>query len=199
MRANSSNPSLVVVVLILVGGCTPPEDETVVLAPAEPSEPRLAPDPEPTLDELLDPVLTVRPGPAQTDDTQPVPTQSGPAQAVINGIRERSIVDREASTVPPGQPIAARTVDRLIYQCTDDITFAVRVTGTRLQVFPPGYSNGFIMLERAAADDGVRYVAHDADFRAKGDLATLHVGRARYVDCVSNPAAAVWQEPRRTR
>jgi hypothetical protein len=30
-----------------------------------------------------------------------------------------------------------------------------------------------------------------------GDLATLQVGRDRYVDCVSNPAAAVWQEPPR--
>ncbi len=188
MRANSSIPSLIVVVLILVGGCRPPEDETVVLAPPEPSEPRPAPDLEPTLDELLEPVQNVRPGVADT--TQPVPTQSGPVQGVINGIRERSPVD---------QPIAARTVDRLIYQCTDDITFAIRVMGTRLQAFPPGYSNGFIVLERAAAEEGVRYVGHDADFRAEGDLATLRVGGARYVDCVSNPAAAVWQEPQRTR
>ena len=194
MRANSSIPSLVVVVLVLVCSCTPAEEGTLVPAPPEPSEPPLPPALEPTLDELLDRVQNVRPGPAQTDITR-----SGPAQGVINGIRERTVVDREGSSVPPGQPIPARTVDRLIYQCTGDISFAVRVTGNRLQVFPPGYSNGFIVLERAAADEGVRYVGHDADFRAKGDLATLHVGRARYIDCVSNPAAAVWQEPLRTR
>jgi hypothetical protein len=35
--------------------------------------------------------------------------------------------------------------------------------------------------------------------RMKDDLATLQVGGDRYVDCVSNPAAAVWQEPPRTR
>ena len=198
MRANSSIPSLIIVVLILICGCTPSEDRTMV-APPEPSEPRPPPGLEPTLDELLEPVRNVRPRSAQTDTTQSGPTQSGPAQAVINGIRERTVVDREASSVRPGQPIPARTVDRLIYQCTGDITFAVRVTGDRLQVFPPGYSNGFIVLERAAADEGVRYVGHDADFRAKGDLATLHVGRTRYIDCVSNPAAAVWQEPLRTR
>jgi hypothetical protein len=74
------------------------------------------------------------------------------------------------------------------------VTFSVRVVGNRLEVFPPKHSNGFIVLARFESDDGVHYAAGDADFRAKDDLATLRVGADRYVDCVSNPAAAVWQD-----
>jgi hypothetical protein len=83
--------------------------------------------------------------------------------------------------VPPPEP------------CTDDVTFAMRVVGSRLEVFPPGHANGFIVLTLASSDDGVHYTAPDADFRAKGDLATLRIARQIYVDCVSSPAAAVWQ------
>ena len=189
MRANSSSPSLVVVVLTFACGCTPAEDQTVVVAPPAPVESPPAPQPvAPTVDDLLDRVQNVQSGPSHGV------SEAGPTQGVINGI-----ADREASGMPENSPIAARTVDRLIYQCSDDITFAVTVRGSRLQVFPPGYSNGFIVLEEVATNDGVRYSGYDADFRAKGDLATLRVGPARYVDCVSNPAAAVWQEPDRSR
>jgi hypothetical protein len=47
----------------------------------------------------------------------------------------------------------------------------------------------------------VRFTAPNADFRAVGDLATLQIGAERYADCVSNPAAAVWDtaQPRATR
>jgi membrane-bound inhibitor of C-type lysozyme len=190
MRANSSSPSLVVVVLTVACGCTPAEDQTVVIAPPAPVESPPAPPPvAPTVDDLLDRVQNVQSGP-----THGVSNAAGPTQGVINGI-----ADREASGVPENSSIAARTIDRLIYQCSDDITFAITVRGSRLQVFPPGYSNGFIVLEEVATDDGVRYSGYDADFRAEGDLATLSVRSARYVDCVSNPAAAVWQEPLRTR
>ena len=64
-----------------------------------------------------------------------------------------------------------------------------------LVLYPPGYPpNGFLTLPQVPSASGVHYRAGDIDFRSKGDLATLEMGRERYVDCVANPAAAVWQE-----
>ena len=90
-------------------------------------------------------------------------------------------------------------VRRLFFQCSDDVTFAVRSAGSRLEVFPPGQSYGYIVLAQQPSDAGLYYNAGGAELRMNDDLATLQIGRDRYVDCVSNPAAAVWQEPARTR
>jgi len=50
----------------------------------------------------------------------------------------------------------------------------------------------YVVLSRVPGETQVHYTAPNADFRAAGDLATLRVGRERYVDCVSNPGAAAW-------
>jgi hypothetical protein len=185
MRANSSLSSLVVVVLTLASGCTPAEDTTAVVAP--PQAPARDPAPaqsQATLDELLNQVENVR---------------SGPSQGVINEIREREtgVPHEESSDSRAATP--SPTVSSLVFQCADDVTFAVRSNGNLLRVFPPGHSNGFIVLTQQPTNDGLYYRARGAELRMKDDLATLQVGRDRYVDCVSNPAAAVWQEPPRTR
>jgi hypothetical protein len=186
MRANSSFSSLVVVVLALVSGCTPPaEDPAVVVAPPEPLAPEPAPPPGPApsqgLDDLLREAEVVR---------------SGPSQEVINEIRERPATDRQASTESSAD-VLAPPVRSLFFQCADDVTFAVRSSGRLLRVFPPGHSNGYIVLTQQPSNDGLHYTADSAELRMKDDLATLELGRDRYVDCISNPAAAVWQEPPR--
>jgi hypothetical protein len=189
MRANSSCSSLVVVVLALVGGCSPAQDPPVVVALPEPPVPAPSPAPAPsqaTLAELLHEVRNV----------QPV-SNAGPAQGVLNEVRESTRVSSQTGPratddfVPPTPP------RRLFFQCDDNVTFAVQTAGSRLEVFPPGHSTGYIALVQVPSDSGVHYTAANADFRMSGDLATLQVGRDRYVDCVSNPAAAVWQEPPR--
>ena len=81
---------------------------------------------------------------------------------------------------------------RLVYQCSDEVTFAVRTAGDRIEVFPPGFTLGYIVLYRQPTDTGVLYTRDHAEFRADGELATLNLADERYVDCVSNPAAAVW-------
>jgi membrane-bound inhibitor of C-type lysozyme len=81
---------------------------------------------------------------------------------------------------------------RLIFQCSDEVTFAVRIIGDRLEVFPPGIANNYIVMSRVPSDSGARYTAPDAEFRGNTDLATLQVDAERYVDCVANPAAAAW-------
>jgi len=89
-------------------------------------------------------------------------------------------------------------MNRLVYQCSDDVTFAVRMAGDRIEVFPPGFTLGYIVLYRQPTDTGVLYTRQYAEFRADGELATLSLGDERYVDCVSNPAAAVWATVPRT-
>lgn len=177
--------------LALLAGCSAPEDPPIAVTPPEPA-------PEASVDELLRRVENVAPGAAQSqaqlNDTRER-TQSGEA---VNELRETTRSDPPIRDVAaPPEPVAARTVSRLIYQCTGEVTFAVRIVGDHLEAYPPGHSNGYVILERVPSDDGVHFAARGASFRAKDDLATLEVGRDRYVDCVSNPAAAVWQTPPR--
>ena len=165
MRANSSLSSLVVVMLAVVGGCTPAEDPPVGLAPPEPTAPDPAPAPtQATVDDLL----------REAQPTSPT-----------------NVASPSVALPPP--------VRRLFFQCSDDVTFAVRSAGSRLEVFPPGQSYGYIVLAQQPSDPGLYSNAGGAELRMHDDLATLQIGRDRYVDCVSNPAAAVWQEPPRTR
>jgi hypothetical protein len=187
MRASRSVSGLIFVALAAVGGCRPAE-ETVVVAPPEPQ----APDPAPP--------RSVEPPPALEPATLTElvsPVQEGPSQQAIDQIRESTRTDRAAAD-SSSAALPARVVDRLVYQCVGDVTFAIRIAGEKLLAFPPGYSNGYIILERVASDDGVHYASRGADFVAKDDLATLQVEGARYADCVSNPAAALWQTLPRT-
>ena len=172
------------VVLTLIGGCSPAEDPPVVVAPPEPPVPDPAPAPtQATVDDLLREAQPVRVGPIQDPTNEPSEsTQSGgPFQG-----NSASLAD----VLPP-------PMRRLPFQCTDDVSFAVRSVGSRLEVFPPGHSYGFIVLTQQPSDSGLYYTALGAELRMNGDLATLEVGRDRYVDCVSNPAAAVWEDPLR--
>jgi hypothetical protein len=182
MRANSSILRLVVVVLVLAGGCARDDEAAVVAIPPELPEPAPAPAPA-TLDDLLRNVDITQSAQSQAQLDEIRDTRSGPSN---QGIRRAN-----DAFIPPTPP------RRWFFQCDDNVTFAVRSEGGRLEVFPPGHSTGFIALTEVESDSGVHYTARDADFRMNGDLATLQIGRERNVDCVSNPAAAVWQEPPR--
>lgn len=164
MRANSSVSSLAVVVLSLVGGCSPVEDSSITGASPEPP----APDPA------------------------PAPSQSPPEDLLRQVEQFRSAFNQSAIAETLSPPVR-----RLSFQCTDDVSFSVRSAGSRLEVFPPGHSHGYIVLMQQPSDSGLYYTALGAELRMNGDLATLEVGRDRYVDCVSNPAAAVWEDPLR--
>ena len=107
-----------------------------------------------------------------------------------------SVDRREVGTESSANALSPR-VRRLFFQCTDDVSFAVRSAGCRLEVYPPGHSHGYIVLTQQPSDSGLYYTARGAELRMNDDLATLQVGRDRYVDCVSNPAAAVWEDPLR--
>ena len=168
MRARSS--SLLVVVLLLAGGCSRDEEAAAVPAP-----------------ELTPPASTTNPAPPPVLQP-PHPVAPAPAQ------RPRVNIGGNVVKVESGDigDVPIRALTRLVYQCSDDVTFAVRTLGDRLEVVPPGVANSYVVLTRMPVESGVRFTAPNADFRANADLATLQIGAERYVDCVSNPAAAVW-------
>lgn len=181
MRARRSvnASSFLVVVLVLAGGCSRDEDPTAAVAP-EPAPPKATTNPAPL--PVLEPPRQVGHAPSQR-------------RLVSIGGSEVATDTEDIGDVP------TPTLRRLVYQCSDEVTFAVRTLGDRLEVVPPGVANSYVVLTRMAVDSGVRFAAPNADFRGNGDLATLQIGADRYVDCVSNPAAAVWGtvQPRPTR
>ena len=169
-RSPVQPPCLVIAALVILGGCS--TDEPTVLAAPEPEarSPSPLPIPEPPLD-----------------------PPRGRCAVVISGACVARVVDeavvRDADDIGD---VATPTMTRLVYQCSDEVTFAVRTAGNTIEVFPPGFTLGYIVLYRQPADLGVRYTREHAEFRGSGELATLIIGNERYVDCVSNPAAAVW-------
>ena len=173
MRARRSvtPSSLLVFALTLASGCSRDEEAAAVVAP-EPAPPESTTNPAPL--PVLEPPRQVAPAPSQR----------------VVSIRERVIVTEADDIGDVPTPV----LRRLVYQCSDadEVTFAVRTLGDRLEVFPPGVSNSYVVLTRMRSDSGVRFTAPNADFRADGDLATLQIGSERYVDCVSNPAATAW-------
>ena len=169
-RRSVESSSLLVVVLMLVSGCARDEEAAVVVPPQPaPPEPTTNPAPLP----VLEPPRQVAPAPSQR-------------RLVSIGVSEVATDTEDIGDVPT--PI----LRRLVYQCSDEVTFAIRTSGDRLEVVPPGVANSYVVLTRMPAASGVRFTAPNADFRGNGDLATLQIGADRYVDCVSNPAAAVW-------
>jgi membrane-bound inhibitor of C-type lysozyme len=168
MRARSS--SLLVVVLLLASGCSR-DDEAAVGVPSEPAPPEPITNPAPL------PVLE------PPRDVGPAPTRG---RLVHIGASAFAAEAGDIGDVP------TPALRRLVYQCSDEVTFAVRTFEDRLEVVPPGVANSYVVLTRMPVDSGARFAAPNADFRANGDLATLQIGSERYVDCVSNPAAAVW-------
>jgi membrane-bound inhibitor of C-type lysozyme len=173
MRARSPVKSLclAVVALVVASGCSP--DEPAALAAPEPAtrSPRTTPFPEPPLDPPREP-------------------RAVPSGESISQLLERiENVGRDTDDIGD---VATPVMTRLVYQCSDEVTFAVRLAGDRLDVFPPGLTNNYVVMQRVPSDSGVRYSAANAEFRASRDLATLQIGGERHVDCVSNPAASVW-------
>jgi hypothetical protein len=182
------------VLVALQVGCAPAEDPPPAAVVSD--EPVPAPTPtQGSLDELLRGVQN------RSSSQEPLSEIGEPApQAQVNDIGERTRPEGPIQDVAaPAGAVIARTVERLIYQCTGEVTFAVSVVGDRLEVYPPGHEYNYVALVRASSDEGVRFTARGAEFRAKDDLATLEIGGEPFVDCVSNPAAAVWQAPRRRR
>src|SRR5688572_18471383 len=120
MRANSSLSGLVVVVLALMGGCSPAEAPSGVAPLQEPPAPEPAPAPsQVTREDLLRQVEQVRAGETPFEDEPTVGNQFGPSQ-----------VESSANALSP-------PLRRLFFQCTDDVSFAVRSAGAWLEVFPP--------------------------------------------------------------
>jgi hypothetical protein len=170
MREHSSVKcsSLVVAALVLASGCSRSEEPVVLETPEPPSVgPTTNPIPEPIPDPVLDP-----------------PRQ----RLVVSGrvLRASSTDDDDIGDIPTA------VLRRLVYQCSDEVTFAVRIAGNKILVYPPGIDKSYVSLTRTPTEVGVRYTAPNADFRGDGDLATLQIDTDRYVDCVSNPAAQVW-------
>lgn len=172
MRASSSvkSPRLIVLALVFASGCSPDEGSVSAVAPE-------VPPPAPTTNPIPEPAL------------EP-PGEAGPAPSarrlvIVNG----DVVATDRDDIGD---VPTPVLRRLVYQCSDEVTFAVRTAGDRLEVIPPGVANSYVVLTRMPVDSGVRFTAPNADFRANGDLATLQIGAERYVDCVSNPAAGVW-------
>jgi len=166
-----------VVVFALLSACSPDEPHVVVVVPEPPAP---APEFEPVAPvDQLNPVREDVAGPG-----------FGPgAQVVVNGVEVR----RESAS---SSAVAPQIPRRLVFECTDGVMFAVRMRENGLALYPPGTpAGGFLALTQVPTASGVHYRAGDVDFRKKDDLATLEIGRERYVDCVANPAAATWQDP----
>jgi membrane-bound inhibitor of C-type lysozyme len=134
-------------------------------------------------------VEVLPPGPSPSSE----PVQAGQLNPIeqLNQIQ----VDRESRSgpEPPPPPPAPR---RLVFECAGGITFAVRMRGGGvLDLYPPNTPGGYLPLSVVPSASGVHYRIADIDFFSKGDVATLQMGRERYVDCVANPAASTWQDP----
>lgn len=181
---------LVVVVLALVSACSPDEPGVVAVVP-EPlrPEPELAPEPLIEVGPNQVVVTTVRESQAEHIVTNEIVSTGA------DGAAFQVDVERAASSSDV-IPLIPQIPRRLVFECTDGVMFAVRMLGNRLELYPPGMpAAGFLGLAKVPSVSGVYYRAGDVEFRSKDDLATLEMGRERYVDCVANPAAATWQDP----
>ena len=173
---------LVVVFFALVSGCSPDEPDVVVVVPEPlPPEPELAPEP------------LIKVGPNQVVVTT---VRQSQVERIVTHEIVATDADGAAFQVEVQSSPVSQTPLRLVFECTDGVMFAVRMLDNRLELYPPGMpAAGFLALGQVPSASGVHYRAGDVDFRSKGALATLEMGRERYVDCVANPAAATWQDP----
>src|SRR5690606_23069921 len=100
--------------------------------------------------------------------------------------------DQAAAASEPRREIP-QPMQRLVFQCTDDVAFAVQMMGDLLYVYTPSLRGGSLPLRRQASESGLLYAIAGAEFRSDGELATLRLGDELFADCVPNPAAAVWK------
>jgi membrane-bound inhibitor of C-type lysozyme len=178
MRAKSSAmvSSLVAVMSALMSGCSPDEPPPVEV---------VSPAPTPPEDiEQLDPLPQPRPA-----------EQIQVRNAQSNGIGVDRASAGQAQDRASLTDVVPQRPRRLVFECSGGVTFAVHVLDNRLRLFAPGLPpNSYLVLNPVTSASGMHYRAGDMDFRSEGDLATLEIGRERYVDCVANPAASVWEE-----
>lgn len=184
---------LFVVVLAVLYGCSPeeppPEPPAVVVVPPP------LPPPRPLEIQPVHPIAGPRSAQSQEEIGQVGVDRAARSQESLNQIRESS---------PPGGPNQSgaslaeslqQTPRRLVFECSDGVRFAVRMLDTSLWLYAPGLPpGGYLSLARVPSASGVHYRVGSTHFRSEGDLATLEIGRERYVDCVANPAAAVWED-----
>ena len=179
-RSSIKSSSAVVVALVLMSGCSPERDEIVLSVTPEPPAPELAPEPAPEI--------------------APAPAPDSPRELLEPAQTAQNRIANSAGTVSAErlEDAVPREPRRLVFQCADDLTFAVQTTGVgTLEVFPPGLTLGYIVLAQQPTESGMLYRRDNAEFRSDGELATLILGNERYVDCVAHPAAAVWEAPSR--
>jgi membrane-bound inhibitor of C-type lysozyme len=168
-RSSIKSSSLIAVALAFASGCSRDDGPAVLIPEPATAGPSTNPAPQPP-----DPPSELAPAESRRLRVSPF-GNAGPG----------SDADDIGDVTTP-------LLTRLVFQCSDDVTFAVRIIGDRLEVFPPGIANNYIVMSRVPSESGARYTAPNAEFRGNSDLATLQVDTERYVDCVSNPAARAW-------
>jgi len=73
---------------------------------------------------------------------------------------------------------------RVLFECGDDVFFAMRFADGQATLSAPKFlGNDSIVLQRAEAASGARYVAGDTVFWNKGELATFQIGGRTFIDC----------------
>ena len=119
MRAKSLPSSLVEVVLAPASGCSLGEPSSTLVRHSTPPEPEPE-SPQPLPEQLL---------------RQAEQSRASVSQSELDGVRPGALSDQASANVPPLRP--ARRL--LIFQCTDEVTFAVRSSGRGLHVYAPRY------------------------------------------------------------
>jgi len=128
--------------------------------------------------------------PAEVQSTAPPDATVGEAAP-----REELIaptVNVESETPSPATSRSASAADaatderRFMFEC-DNVVFAVRTIPGEATLFAPQLlGNDSIVLHQTEADSGARYVAADAVFWNKGNVATFEIRRQVFVDCTEN-------------
>jgi putative lipoprotein len=82
------------------------------------------------------------------------------------------------------QTETADTGRRLLFECGNDVFFAVRILADTATLSAPQFlGNESIVLRQTEAASGARYAAGDTTFSSKGDVATLEIGGRTFIDC----------------
>jgi len=81
---------------------------------------------------------------------------------------------------------AADTPRRLLFECGEDVFFAVRIGAGQATLSAPKFlGNESIVLPQTEAASGARYAAGGTVFWSKGDLAMFQIGGRTFIDCMS--------------
>jgi putative lipoprotein len=81
---------------------------------------------------------------------------------------------------------AADAGRRFLFECGDNVFFAVRVAaGSATLSAPKFFGNDSIVLQQTEAASGARYAVGDTVFWSKGDVATFQIGGKTFIDCMA--------------